>query len=82
MMELINFTMNGCEPCNIQRKEFEKNPLNIKMQTIDLNNSNSRLIKKFNIIAAPTLILIDENENLINRWDGPTSVEQINNFIK
>ena len=39
-MKLLQFKAVWCNPCKMQTKEFEENPLDIELQPIDVDNDN------------------------------------------
>lgn len=81
-MKLLQFKASWCNPCKQQTKEFEDNPLNIELQSIDVDEDNEDLATKYKVMSIPTMILLSDNEEILNRWTGFTKSSTINEFIK
>ena len=45
-MKLLQFKASWCNPCKLQTKEFEENPLDIELQPIDVDEDNEDLATK------------------------------------
>ena len=80
-MKLLQFKASWCNPCKQQTKEFEENPLNIELQPIDVDDDNEDLATKYKVMSIPTMILLSDNEEILNRWTGLTKSNTINEFI-
>lgn len=80
-MKLLQFKASWCSPCKQQTKLFEKTPLSIELQGIDIDEDENGLVEKYKIMSIPTMILIN-NDKIIKRWVGITSVEDIEKEIK
>ena len=80
-MKLLQFKAVWCNPCKMQTKEFEDNPLNIELQPIDVDEDNEDLATKYKVMSIPTMILLSDNEEILNRWTGLTKSNTINEFI-
>lgn len=80
-MKLLQFKASWCGPCKQQTKLFEKMPLSIELQGIDIDEDEDGLVEKYKIMSIPTMILIN-NDEIIKRWVGITSVEDIEKEIK
>lgn len=80
-MKLLQFKASWCNPCKQQTKEFEDNPLNIELQSIDVDEDNEDLATKYKVMSIPTMILLSDNEEILNRWTGLTKSNTINEFI-
>ena len=80
-MKLLQFKASWCNPCKLQTKEFEENPLDIKLQPIDVDEDNEDLATKYKVMSIPTMILLDK-DTIVNKWVGFTKSSTINEFIK
>ena len=80
-MKLLQFKASWCNPCKLQTKEFEENPLDIELQPIDVDEDNEDLATKYKVMSIPTMILLSDNEEILNRWTGLTKSNTINEFI-
>jgi len=69
----------------ITNNRFVENSKNIIAAHIDIaeqTNATKHIQQHFNILGAPTSILIDPtNETVIERWDGELTQQQINKLI-
>ena len=79
-MKLLQFKAVWCNPCKQQTKEFEENPVDVELETIDIDEDDKDLATKYSIRSIPTMILLSDNEEL-NRWTGITKSSIINEFI-
>ena len=80
-MKLLQFKASWCNPCKLQTKEFEENPLDIELQPIDVDEDNEDLTTKYKVMSIPTMILLDK-DTIVNKWVGFTKSSTINEFIK
>lgn len=80
-MKLLQFKAGWCSPCKAQTKEFEKNPIDVELETIDIDEDDNSAAK-YAIGSIPTMILLDDNNEMLNRWTGVTKSSTINRFIK
>lgn len=80
-MELLKFYATWCGPCKQQTKEFEENPVDVEVQSINIDE-DTELPNSYNIRSIPTLILLGNGGEIVNRWTGITKSEVINEYIK
>ena len=80
-MKLLQFKASWCNPCKQQTKEFEKNPVDVELVPIDVDEDDKDLATKYSIRSIPTMILLSDNEEILNRWTGVTQSSIINEFI-
>ena len=81
-MKLLQFKASWCNPCKQQTKEFEKNPVDIELVPIDVDEDDKDLVTQYSIGSIPTMVLVGDNDEVINRWTGVTKSSTINEFIK
>lgn len=79
-VKLYKFYADWCAPCKFQTSIFEKDPLNIELVSVNVEE-NEDLAKKFGVRNLPTLILVDDEDNIITSWHGITQPKVINDFI-
>lgn len=80
-MKLLQFKASWCGPCKVQTKEFEKNPIDVELEAIDIDECDKDLQSKYNISTIPTMVLLDDNDEVLNKWFGVTKSSTINEFI-
>lgn len=81
-MKLLQFKASWCNPCKQQTKEFEENPVDVELETIDIDEDDKDLATKYSIRSIPTMILVGDNDEVLNKWIGVTKSSTINEFIK
>lgn len=82
-MKLLKFSATWCGPCKHQKAEFEAHPLDIPLEEYDVDDENAQdLVKKHNVRSIPTMVLVDDKGETLNRWVGITQSETINNYVK
>src|SRR5690606_21098826 len=84
----IDFYTSWCMPCKVMSKEifpteqvgkfYNANFVNLKIQCDD-DGPGVKIGEKFQVIAYPTLMFIDKDENIVHSTAGSSSVE---NFIE
>lgn len=81
-MKLLQFKASWCGPCKMQTKEFEENPVDTELVPIDVDEDKGDLATKYNVRAVPTMVLVGDNDEVLNKWVGITKFSTINEFIK
>lgn len=81
-MKLLQFKAVWCNPCKMQTKEFEENPVDTELVPIDVDEDKEDLATKYNVRAVPTMVLVGDNDEVLNKWVGITKSSTINEFIK
>lgn len=80
-VKLYKFYADWCAPCKQQTAIFgREEPLNVELISVDVEE-NEELAKKFGVRNLPTLILVDDEDNIIISWHGITRPKVINDFI-
>lgn len=84
MAKLKLFSKTGCKLCEEAKTLFTQTSLDsISLEIYDVDDTNGLAEATFyGVRSVPTLILEDENENLIGEWRGKVpSPEEILNAI-
>lgn len=81
-MKLLQFRAVWCGPCKMQTKEFEENPVSVELVAIDIDDDDNDLKTQYNVRSIPTMILIGDKDEVINRWTGFTKSSTINQSIQ
>lgn len=75
---LIKFESDGCSKCVMAQNFLEAN--GVAPEKIDINNySDLDFISKYVSMTLPVIVLLDENENLVQKSEGfnPPELEQL-----
>ena len=51
-------------------------------EAIDIDECDKDLQSKYNISTIPTMVLLGDNDEVLNKWFGVTKSSTINGFIK
>lgn len=78
-MKVLKFYSETCGPCKILEKNLQL--AGIPHESIDAQSmENEDIIAKYNIMAVPTLILINDKDEVIKRHRGLLSVQELKEF--
>ena len=71
------------EPCCIfpQTPASWKHPINVPIEDINIVD-NPEIAEKYNVISLPTILLINDKDEVVETWHGIVKSEIINNKIK
>ena len=79
-MRLFKIGANWCVPCRALDKLLEDN--NIKYEHIDIDTPNGEgLSIKFNVTSIPTLVITDDEENVLRKRIGVPTLDELMKFI-
>ena len=79
-MRLFKIGANWCGPCRALDKLLEDN--NIKYEHIDIDTPNGEgLSIKFNVTSIPTLVITDEEENVLRKRIGVPTLDELMKYI-
>lgn len=79
-MRLFKIGANWCGPCKALDKLLEDN--NIKYEHIDIDTPNGEgLSIKFNVTSIPTLVITDDEENVLRKRIGVPTLDELMKFI-
>lgn len=80
-MKVLKFYSPCCGQCKVVAKEFKDNPIDASVEDIDITE-NPELAEKYNVRGLPTMILLNDKEEVVETWHGIVKSETINNKIK
>lgn len=80
-MKLLKFSAEWCGPCNEMKKRLKDfNACPVVEYDVD-DDVNDEIVTEYGITNIPVLILVDDCDNIIKKWVGLTTVDEINNAI-
>ncbi len=82
-MKLIKFGAEWCGPCKMMNQRL-KNFTACEVQYVDVDDDSeetTKLIEKYQIMNIPVMILLDDENNMVNRWTGLTDIKEIEKEI-
>ena len=80
-MKILKFYADWCNPCKALSAVIAKVEHGVPI--VEINVEEDRETAAFyGIRAIPTMLLIDENENIVNRKGGTMTEEQFRDFLK
>lgn len=77
----MKFYSPCCGQCKVVAIEFKKNPINVPMEDVNVVE-NPEIAEKYNVISLPTILLLNDKEEVVETWHGIIKSEVINNKIK
>ena len=87
-MKVIKFGASWCGPCRVFANTFKKvsemeEYKDIEFKSVDIENDEDAdvLVAKFGIRSVPTILLLDENDNVIYKLMGNTSLKDFTDVI-
>jgi thioredoxin 1 len=85
MKTLLKFEADWCGPCQ-QIKPLVTDVLaksaDIRLQTVDVDDqTNQALVKQHGIRAIPTLVLLDESNDILRTHRGALNRQQLEAFV-
>lgn len=79
MVKLLKFELPTCGPCKVLSETLNK--AKVKYEVIDCS-TNMELADKFGISHVPTLVKVDENDNIIAQSREIVMSETLNKFLE
>ena len=77
----MKFYSPCCGQCKVVAMEFKKNSINVPIEDINVVD-NPEIAEKYNVISLPTILLLNDKEEVVETWHGIIKSEIINNKIK
>lgn len=79
-MKVIRFTASWCGPCKTLAKTLEGIETRIPIEVIDIDEHQQTAVE-YGIRGVPTLVKLDENNNVINRLVGAKPKKELEEWI-
>lgn len=85
MKTLLKFEADWCGPCQqikplVSDVLADHNEVNLKTVNVD-DKANETLVMKHGVRAIPTLVLLDDTENILATHRGSLNRQQLESFI-
>ena len=77
----MKFYSPCCGQCRVVAREFKDNPINVPIENINVVEE-PEIADKYNIKGLPTILLLNDKEEILETWHGVIKSEVINNKIK
>ena len=87
-MKIVKMSTSWCPPCRALAPIFEKVSQMEEFSNIEFVSFNVEqerdepLVKKFPVRSVPTVLVLDENDNMIGRTQGYLAESELIGFIK
>jgi thioredoxin 1 len=75
-MKILRFTASWCQPCKSLAKNLEEANLSVPIEVIDID-IQSDVAVEYGIRGVPTLVLMDENHNIMKKLVGSKTVTEL-----
>lgn len=86
-MKILKFSASWCGPCRVFANTFKKvsemeKYKDIEFKSIDIEEDEGELyVEKYNIRSVPTILLLDEDDNIIYKLSGNIPLDDFVSMI-
>ena len=77
----MKFYSPCCGQCRVVAREFKDNPINVPIENINVVEE-PEIADKYNVKGLPTILLLNDKEEVVETWHGIVKSEVINSKIK
>ena len=77
----MKFYSSCCGQCRVVAREFKDNPINVPIENINVVEE-PEIADKYNVKGLPTILLLNDKEEVLETWHGIVKSEVINSKIK
>ena len=77
----MKFYSPCCGQCRVVAREFKDNPINVPIEDINIVEE-PEIADKYNVKGLPTILLLNDKEEVLETWHGIVKSEVINSKIK
>ena len=81
VMKILKFYSSCCGQCKVVAKEFKDHPIDAPVKDINVME-NPEVADKYNVKGLPTILLLNDKEEVLETWHGIVKSEVINSKIK
>jgi len=69
-MKLIKITQESCRPCSVLNAMMDMLEVEADEVIVVKDFDTDENVKKYDIMSTPTLLIVDENDNVVDRVSG------------
>ena len=80
-MKILKFYSPCCGQCKVVAKECKDHPIDVPIEDINVME-NPEVADKYNVKGLPTILLLNDKDEVIETWRGIVKSEVINSMIK
>ena len=77
----MKFYSPCCGQCKVVAKEFKDHPIDAPVKDINVME-NPEAVDNYNIKSLPTILLLNDEDEVVETWHGIVKSEVINNKVK
>lgn len=77
----MKFYSPCCGQCKVVAKEFKDHPIDVPVKDINVME-NPEVADKYNVKGLPTILLLNDEDEVVETWHGIVKSEVINSKIK
>lgn len=77
----MKFYSPCCGQCRVVAREFKDNPINVPIENINVVEE-PEIADKYNVKGLPTILLLNDKEEVLETWHGIVKSGIINSKIK
>lgn len=79
-MKLLKIYSDTCGPCKVLEKNLQL--ANIEHESFNISSEQGEeIVDKYDVRAVPTLILLNDNNEVVKKHTGVMNVEDLKKFI-
>lgn len=81
-MKLLKFSAHWCQPCHQLSKILYEIELPCELVEVDVDSAPKELLQEHGVRSVPTLVLIDDEGNMIKKSTGAKSKQELEKFLE